>query len=235
MRKIIGALIILAALIAIAVFLDTTVFAVRDFVVVGVEGEAAQNVVRVSGVKMGSRIRKVDCARALHNVEQSGEYRCLGVTTELPDTVRIEVEARVCVAATEINGNLAQLDQDGYVIRVGQEMPENALYVTGLSARDAVPGTLLSTDASKLAILADLVDALNVSGAWDYVSEFNAEDQKDLYIYSRTGMIVHLGDGERLESKLVWMKAALADLEASGRTSGHLDVSSGRQADYRGD
>jgi len=64
------------------------------------------------------------------------------------------------------------------------------------------------------------------------VSELNVQDANSIYIYSRTGMRVELGDASNMERKVIWMAGALQDLESRGEITGRLDVSSGDKADY---
>ena len=77
-----------------------------------------------------------------------------------------------------------------------------------------------------------VLDALYDNGATQYVSELNVSDANSLYIYTRTGMRVDLGNSENMNNKIIWMAGTLKDLEARGETSGTLDVSSGNKADY---
>lgn len=237
MRKILCGIVILAvAALAVFLFLDFNVLVVKN-VVVETDAQAdEQTIIRSSGIRMGGKMRKLDTERLRREIERSGEWKCVSIEKDWPSTVVMTVVKRECAAFTEVNGNIALLDREGNVISVGQSVPEGMfLYVTGLSPRDAIPGMQLGSETVRLQAMTAVYDALAAQNAMEYVSELNVENRNSLYLYSRTGVLVSLGDSENMEAKIVWMKYALADLESRGETAGRLDVSSGTQADYRTD
>ena len=125
------------------------------------------------------------------------------------------------------------MDANGYVISVSREMPEGEyLYVTGLSAHDAVPGRLIGSDNPRIEAMCAIVRGIDATGVSGYISEINVAETDSLYLYSRTGILVMLGNTKEMENKLIWMKYALIDLEGRGETSGKLDVTGGNQADF---
>ena len=91
---------------------------------------------------------------------------------------------------------------------------------------------MISAPASQLEAMVTTLEALYENGATGYVSELNVSVPNDIYLYSRTGMRVDLGNRENMGNKVVWMVGALRDLESRGETTGRLDVSSGDKADY---
>lgn len=232
-RIIIGAL-LLMALAVIALFLDRSVFVVRDVRINGESGMTYDEMVRAAGVDMGGRMRLINVEDIVRNVEKSGAVRCTGVEKEYPSTIVINVERRVGRIAADFGGSVALMDADGYVIGSTREMPEgDYLYVTGLYARDAVPGRIIDCDSGRVAAMCAAVAAIDECGAAEYVSELNVDDVDGMYLYSRTGIQVMLGDAEDLDKKIIWMKYALMDLESRGETSGKLDVTGGNQADFK--
>lgn len=235
-RRIIYGLVLLAALAVVALFMDSGVFVVRDVKINGESGMAYADVVRAAGVDMGGRMRQLDVEAIVRNVEASGELRCTGVEKDYPSTIIINVERRVGRVVTDFGGSVVLMDEKGYVIGSSREMPEgNYVYVTGLAARDAVPGRLIGSDSRRVAAMCEVVAAIDECGAADYVSELNVDDADSMYLYSRTGIQVMLGEAEDLENKIIWMKYALMDLESRGETSGKLDVTGGKQADFSAD
>ena len=193
-------------------------------------------VTRLAGIDFGGRMRNFDAGSVRRNVESTGALICLDVKKEKPSTIVITVERRVPAMTTDYGGSIALMDKDGYVISVTREMPEgNYLYVTGLAPRDAVPGRLVGADNSRIEALVKVVEAIASTGVQEYISEINVEHTDGIYLYSRTGIQVMLGDTEELDKKLIWMQYALIDLEGRGEVSGKLDVTGGDQADYSAD
>lgn len=237
MRKgIITILMMLAALVLLALFLDNMVFVVKDVEISGSTGMSNDEVIRAAGVDMGGRMRSVDEAQLARNIEKTGILKCDGITKKLPDTLVLEVSMREGRYVSDFGGSIALMDRDCVVISVSRELPEgDNLYVTGLSPRDAVPGRTIGADYDRVEALRAIINAVDACGVSGYISEINVEETDALYLYSRTGIRVALGDSSNMQNKLIWMKYALIDLEARGETSGRLDVTSGTQADYSAD
>ena len=83
---------------------------------------------------------------------------------------------------------------------------------------------MVSAPASQLEALVTTLGALYDNAATGYVSELNVSNPHALYLYSRTGMRVDLGDSADMDDKVLWMVGALPrsggarrDLGAAGR------------------
>ena len=223
----------LAALVLLALFLDNSVFILKDVRISGESGMEDTDVVRLAHVEFGGHMRGMDKAEIKRNIELSGTLKCIDVATELPSTLVITVERRQGRFVTDYGGNIALMDGEGYVISTTREIPEGEyLYVTGLSPASATPGRQIGAHRDRTDAMCAVLSAIDRSGCADYISELNVDSVDSLYFYSRTGIQVMLGDAENMDSKLIWMKYALMDLESRGETSGRLDVTSGTQADY---
>lgn len=234
-RRLIPVIMLLAALVLLALFLDNSVFIIKDVRISGDSGMTDTDVVRLAEVDLGGHMRSVDAAMIARNVEKTGALKCVKVETDLPSAIVITVERRHGRIVTDYGGSIVLTDGEGYVMSASRELPEGEhLYVTGLSPRDATPGRRIGADAARIDAMCAVASAIDKTGCAEFVSELNVEDPDSLYLYSRTGIQVMLGDADRLDSKLIWMKYALMDLESRGETSGKLDVTSGTQADYRG-
>ena len=92
-------------------------------------------------------------------------------------------------------GVILTMERDGTVISQPSAMPEtDAVYVTGLNVTAWQPGEVVSAPASQLEALVTTLGALYDNAATGYVSELNVSNPHALYLYSRTGMRVDLGD-----------------------------------------
>ena len=66
------------------------------------------------------------------------------------------------------------------------------------------------------------------------ISEINVASLDDLYLVTRDGLIIRLGEKESLDAKIALVRAALAPLRAAYTVRGAvLDVSTGQMADFR--
>lgn len=220
---------------AVWLFLDRSVFVVRDVEIACDDAVDEADVTRISGVELGSRLRALDEALISREIESTGAYQFISVERFYPSTVRISIRRRVPAAMAEAGGIVLLMDADGYVISTSPEAPDaDAVYVTGLDIGAYDIGRRISADEDRIYAMGEVIRVLDVAEARAYVSELNVSDVNDLYIYSRTGIFVMLGDVEEMQSKVGLMKGVLADLESRGETSGRLDVSSGDKADFDG-
>ena len=233
-RKILVLTALIAALaLGVYLLLANAVFIVRD---VHVEGNAnidSDSIIRAAQLPLGKPMREVSEEKARAALESGGLVELVGLEKRYPDQVVLNVRERECEAVVSYAGVILTMERDGTVIEQLDALPEtDAVYVTGLTVTAFRPGEVISAPASQLEAMVTTLEALYENGATGYVSELNVSVPNDIYLYSRTGMRVDLGNRENMGNKVVWMVGALRDLESRGETTGRLDVSSGDKADY---
>ncbi len=235
MRKLLGILAFLLLAGAFWLFLDRSVFLIRDVEVACDQAVDADRVIRASGIELGARMRALDPALVARKTESTGEFAFVAVDKRYPSAVRLTVRLRVPAAMAEAGGLVVLMDKEGCVISATPAAPDaDAVYVTGLEVRSYDIGRRIAANEDRLSAMREVISALDGAGARGHVSELNVADVNALYIYSRTGILVILGDEGEMEEKIVLMKCVLEDLESRGETSGRLDVSSGDKADFSG-
>ena len=221
------------ALLALWLTLDHYVFLVRRVEVVGSQTIAEADVVRASGIRLGSRLRTLDVNAIQTSVDATGALAFVDVKPRYPVTVRLTVRERSHDAVILQAGKLLVLDSDGYVISANDTLPAQSIpYVTGLKPNTYRLGKQLDATPARLNGMKAVLEALKARGATGYASELDVEYPADLRILTRTGMTVQLGTADDMDQKIAWMAGALKDLESRGETLGRLDVSSGKRADY---
>lgn len=224
-----------AAVVALAVWLVLTnlVFQVRDVRVAGARSVAEQDVVRLSGIRLGSRMNALDEESIRLAVESTGTLALVDVRLRYPSTVILTVRERTHDAVILQAGKILVLDSDGYVVSAGDAMPaESVPYVTGLRPSTYRLGQRLNATDAALDAMKTVLEELKAQNATGYVSELNVEELKDIRILTRKGTNVLLGDTQNMTAKIAFMAQALADLERRGESLGRLDVSSGRRGDF---
>ncbi len=235
MRKGFGVLVFLLLAGAVWLFLDRSVFVIKDVEIACDQTVDRESVIRVSGIEMGARMRALNPVQVARATESTGEYAFISVERQYPSAVRLTIRKRVPAAMAEAGGLIVVMDEDGYVMSATPEVPDaTTVYVTGLDIGTYEIGSRVSADEDRLTAMTAVIDALTAQNAGTYASEVNVSDVNRLYIYSRTGIYVALGDENEMDQKIVLMKYVLQDLESRGETSGRLDVSSGDKADFDG-
>ena len=223
-----------AAGLALWLLLTNVVFVVRNVQVEGAGEIPAEDVLRLSGIRLGSSMGRVKADDVRLAVESDGRLAFVGLEKRYPNALLLTVRPRSHDAVVLQGGKVLLLDSDGYVAQVADHMPDGQMpYISGLRASYYLLGRQLDMADGRVAAMSAVLNALKARGATQYASEISVENIEDLRIITRTGMTVLLGNAENMSDKIAWMAGALADLESRGETNGRLDVISGAKADYR--
>lgn len=219
--------------VAVLWILFCKVLVIRNVLVEGTSAATDEEIIRASAIDLGGSIRKVDEAKLRANLESSGKFALESVYVQYPNTVVLTVRDRTKDAMIMNGGKMLVLDSDGYVIEVHDTVPENSgVYVTGLNFTNYRIGTQIALSETQMLAFHNILEALRSQQAADLVSDVNMSDVNDLRITTRTGILVKLGDADNMETKILWMRSAVLDLESRQETKGTLDVSSATKADY---
>lgn len=230
-----GGAILWALLLALGcVLLLRFVFVVRSVDVVG-GGDVMSDeaVVRAAKIDFGSSIFRIDVQKIERGINATGLLKFERVDVRYPDTAVIYVKQRTREAMLLSTGKIRVLDGEGCVMESLDQVPDmDLVYVSGFRVMSCNTGERLQAESGQTEAYCAVIAALNSHAADLYVSELDVADPKNLRIVTRTGIVVLLGDMQRMEDKIAWMKSAVADLERRGEGGGTLDVSSGNKADY---
>lgn len=227
--------VILLVLALICGLLLRFVFVVRNVDITGHESVMrTEAVMRAARIGFGTSILNVDRYEIEEAINDTGSLKFEELEIQYPDTVRIQVSPRIREAMMLHMGKIRILDAEACVMESLNELPNTDLiYVSGIKALNCEKGKQIQADEEQLQAYCSVIEALNAHGADIYVSELKLDKPQDMYIITRTGITVSLGNGQKISGKIAWMKSAVADLEQRGESGGILDVSSGNKADYR--
>ncbi|MCQ2437880.1 MAG: FtsQ-type POTRA domain-containing protein [Clostridia bacterium] len=225
------ALTIVLLVICLIVFLRISV--VRQVIINGTTEKTGDEIVRATGLRLGSSIFSVDEAALKSRLDETGTTTLEDVETKWPNTVILTVRDRNKDALIWVGGRLLVLDAEGYVIetRDGFENSQG-VFVTGLDATAAAIGHRVYAKEQKLDSMTIILNAIRSQGAMDVVATLDVSDQQRLTITTRNSVTVMLGTIDKMEDKIRWMVRTIDDLKSRGENGGSLDVSSGTKADY---
>lgn len=233
-KRTIALILALLVLLAIAAgLLWLKLFVVRNVVIEGATDISQEEIIRATKIVFGGSIAKVDAEKLRANLESTGVYALDDVTVRYPNTVVLSVRQRTRDATVLNGGQYLVMDSDGYVIETSATLPEDGgVYVYGLGATAYRVGGRITAPEDRLLAMKRALDALREQNAMEYISDLDLSDTAQLWMTTRTGLRVNLGGTENMYDKILWMRAAVSDLEARGEIRGTLDVSSGERADY---
>lgn len=161
--KAVSAVLILAAVAAAcAVF-----FRVEEIQVVGNSRYSAQEIIDVTGVKIGDNLFMLDRAKLARGIQNRLPYiRTVSIRRALPDGLVITVTEGKAVAAVAYEGSWWLMDSGGKLLESAPSAGDRAT-ITGISPLAPAAGTNLATAEAqrpRLARLRELLAALEENG-----------------------------------------------------------------------
>jgi cell division protein FtsQ len=103
----------------------STVLALRQVAVTGVDALTPERVVKAVGVPEGTPLAAIDVRQAAVAVSGLAQVAEVSVERAWPDTLRVKVTERVAAMAVSYGGSLALADASGVAYRVVDEAPDH--------------------------------------------------------------------------------------------------------------
>ena len=209
------------------------VLVVKSVEIVGLEGEEADAVRALAGIRLGQSILDVDSREISINMRENGYIKLCGVEVVKPDKVVITVSRREKAAAFEHLGFTYIVDAELSVLEcTGGLSDAGVMIITGAAVQHTPVGMPINIDAGKGAMIRQLLCAIEEAGLTSSISELNVANAQSIYMVMRSRYVFRLGDASSLEEKLHWVRPMEERLASEGRASGTVDVSSVSAADY---
>ena len=199
----------------------------------GVSGYTDDEILAMAGLEKGQDIFAIsedDVRRAL----SSNGLQLVSMEVTAPDLLRLTLKETKAVAAVNCAGVILVIDSEGHIIKRMTSVPEGSLVlISGMDVSvTAQGGSIESGRKWQLENMSEVLEALSDREMISGISELNVADRYNLYLVTRTGVKVVLGDHEALSDKLMWAESVLAELNQQGVRRGVLDVSTGKNAVY---
>lgn len=247
-----AAVILVGVVAAIAAILFFAVFRIREIRVVGLEHLTEEeqkaisgDVIRFSGLKYGASILTLNEDEILQQM-LSGALREANrdpanpqyyyfkldfrhVERQMPGTVIITVKEREACCWTRIYGRMYVMDKKLMILYETEDMnmrPE-LVEVTGLEVRSDchIGQAMVLRSYMQQAVFENLFLEMKVLSCTELVEEAKLNELSSLFIVTRDGFTVSLGDRTRMHAKLRSMLLVREELLRLGKTGGTIDVS----------
>lgn len=228
-----GLLMLLAVLAAASLIIYGNVFVLKEIVVNGAIQKEASEIAGMSGLKLGMSIFEIDEKAVKRNISSDKYVEVTTVETKLPDTVIITIRERVPAAAVNCAGVILLVDEQGYILERLTSVPSDRdiVVISGMDVSLNAQGSMIESGViGQKQTTKKVLEAIRLTESGKLLSELNVANLDNLYLVSKTGVQILLGDDSVLNDKLKWMQIVLERLTENGVTSGILDVSSGKNA-----
>ncbi|WP_031513429.1 cell division protein FtsQ/DivIB [Desulfofalx alkaliphila] len=193
-----GALIIFLVGFTMYVLLQSTVFEVRQIEIVGRNEISQDELIKLSGVVLGSNIFKLDLMSGEEKIRLLPMIKEVKLLRKYPSTVVIEILERKPVALLPFNEGFLTVDIEGIYLREGSINSDSLPVITGYNDIRAVPGQRVENEkvATGLQVIGDLPAPLV-----ENLSEIHIDRQNRVFIYTTDGIQGRLGLAEKISSK----------------------------------
>ncbi len=220
-------LIVLGVLLAVGVLVYSTVFQVRQITVVGNTSVAAEEIIRASGLKTGMNTISIDEAAVTRRIENNRYLRCTLVDVKW-NSVVLHVQERVPAVYINHNGMMVMLDNRGWVLEESLNTDlryDDLIFVTGMNVRRCNLGQAIVLQGnSQMEAYTRILIELKAMKGLDIVQELDLARMDRIYLATRDGFYIHMGDDERIHEKLRAMMITREKVIEMGYEGGTIDV-----------
>lgn len=229
-----SALFSMAVILVLVIFLFGSLFRIRKVTVVGNQDYTPDQIMQEAGIQYGMSYFSVTEKKVRTAMEQNRYLEFRGMEKFIPGSVALYIRERNARANVQVMGITYLLDESGMVL----EAPSNGLdstlpIVTGMQSRNVMVGkTLVSGNENQMDAYRLLMEELLAQGYLYDIAELKVSDPENLYLLTRDGYTVHLGDGEELRAKIGTMRAVVMKLREMGHKGGVIDASVPAVATY---
>lgn len=222
-----------AMALALAAVLQSYLFHVETIEVEGLETLDKQEIIDLSGIKIGDDLLFISESAVAENLKQQPYAELVEIRRSLPDTVILEIRERKADIAIKYGESYAYLDTDGLVLQINSTLGEGKTEVLGLELNAAVVGEQAkSSDDYLMTVLQQVLKSLEENDLLSEIQRIDLQQPSAIMLYTTQGLGVRLGNSENLDKKMQWLTTLLPRMIEEGKRNGILDVSSGNSASY---
>ena len=231
-------LLIVAIVTAVGAILYSALFQVRRIVVLGNTTIPGQDIVRLSGLKIGQNSLTIDDENVMRRIESNRYLRCTLVDVQW-DSVTIHIKERVPAVYLHYNGLLIVMDNRGFVLEESLEHEtayQGLVHVIGMNVRRSALGqTIAVTNKAQLETLTQVLVELKAMKGIDLLRELDMTSMDSIYLATRDGFDVRLGSEDSIHEKLRAFLITRERVIGMGHTTGTIDVTDPGRPTYSPD
>lgn len=226
-------LLFMVMLCAVTWLIKSRVFILKEIVVQGNEVYSDEEIVALSGLTLGEDTLKIEKSRIQGNFSRNCYVELIEMDILYPDRVLLTIRERRPCAVVNCAGVMLVIDSEGVILERMTGSPSDDLITVSMNASLSTQGhSVESTKAGELETMTLILEGLEAQGMTELIAEINVRDRFNIYMISRTGVQIMLGEKDDMDDKLLLTRLVLEKLTNEGITRGVLDVSTGQNAVY---
>lgn len=213
-----------------ALLMSKSLFVVRTIQVEGAKTVSVQDVIVQSGLRQGESVFTIDREKLSRNINAHKLLYFESMDIRFPSTVILHVREREACAQIEYLGFMYAIDETGRVLSKSADLDaETSLpLIEGASIVSLIEGgDARFVEDNQMKNAQDLLMALETANLLLRTDVLNVSDAENLYIMTREGCKIELGDASKLDVKLAIAQAILRDQGDSNLSNAKIDVATG--------
>lgn len=232
-RRIIIFFVMLALfLFAVAALIIFNFCNIKKITVIGNEKYSENEIIELSGLKINDNLLRIDNEQAAKNIEDINDLVCKGIKIIFPDTVEIRIYERKNAFTVAYNNNYIIIDREGYILSVSGTLPEYPI-VSGFAVSGFSVGQLIvKEDDFRRSVMENIYNTLEDFTIKREIAELDLANINSIKLITKSGLIIKLGQADKIYEKLQFATAVYDDLASSGIERGTIDVSTGDSGVY---
>ena len=227
---------VLVLLISGAFLVRSLVFTIRNLNVVGLQNLTWQQVATSAGLTSSSNYFGLNEERIKDGINANRYLIYERMQRVFPNTLVLYVRDRRPVASIHYIGVAYIMADDGMILEKTRDLQMDLRIptISGLALRDIRQGSVpVSTKFGQLEICVDLTGELTTQGFSEQIADINLSEPTSIYMTTRDGYSVHLGDGTQLRAKLGTVRAVVQELRRRQLQGGVIEATVPGEATYR--
>lgn len=210
---------VLVVLLAIWMLIYSTFLQIRRISVEGETSLSEQEIIAMSQLQVGMSTFDVDVEKVIERIERSGVLRCMLVDVAM-DRITIHVRERLPAAYIEYNGELALLDERGWVLdagNIGAEKTNKRILVKGFDVRRCSSGQPVTLETpARLTVYTQILIELRAMKGRDLICELDMTSMDSITLKTTDDFIVNLGNEKDIHKKLRAMMIVREEILRNG-------------------
>lgn len=212
---------------AIAYFLLSPMFNIKNINVSGNEKTSSEEILSLSQLKKDENIFKINKNETRENVKQNAYIDTVEIKRTLPDTVTIVVTERTATYQINYSNLYMLINNQGYMLET-TEMNEDMPVIVGITTNEEniktgnrlcvedlekLEDVLRISESAKSNNLEELITKIDITNKEDYIIEMKAEKKT-----------VHLGDTTNLALKMLYVSDIISKEKDEGEIFVNTDL-----------
>ena len=229
---------VLLMAVSIAFILRATVFSIRYVRVIGIHYLTWEQVASSAGITQSSNYFSLREDKIRDGINANRFLVYERMQKVFPNSVVLYVRERQPIASINYIGVSYIMADDGIILSRVQQ-PEGSsplMRISGLALRDIREGKLpLSTKEGQIESCIALAQEIYMQSFSGEILDINLSEPTRIYLTTRDGYSIHLGDISSLKAKIGTVRAVLPELRRLGRVGGTIEATVWGEATHRPD